>query len=331
MLKFAMEALARYGLEGADVEFIRHNENITYRVIDPRSNRQLLLRIHRPAGAFSLELFGASRHTKEALCAEMQIVECLGRTTDIPVQEPVRSDSGELVTRLQDGTPVTLLTWVSGNTLSDVELSSVTLQRVGEAVAQLHRFSEDHPDRWRDQRYDYGEGMLPHIRARIFAARDVGALSLEQATAAEKAIQEIARRMRELNEMAGTRGLIHSDLSKSNLVLCERGIAPIDFCLCGYGHFAMDLGSLCSHFDSPGDRADILRGYARVHPGGIHPYFIEPFFAMQILLFIATHYGMAAQWNWFSGAMARWVNDAFEPLAAGRVFLMINREDGEKA
>lgn len=45
-------------------------------------------------------------------------------------------------------------------------------------------------------------------------------------------------------QLPGTRGIAHTDLSKSNMIVCDSSIAPIDFGLCGFSHSYMDLGSL---------------------------------------------------------------------------------------
>ena len=48
----ALEALAHYNISATEIELLRHNENLTYRV-----GNEYLLQIHEPAGGFSAEFF----------------------------------------------------------------------------------------------------------------------------------------------------------------------------------------------------------------------------------------------------------------------------------
>ena len=72
-------------------------------------------------------------------------------------------------------------------------------------------------------------------------------------------------------------GIVHSDLSPSNMIITERGIAPIDFCLCGFGHYYMDLGSLYTHFPKPDKRQRMMEGYRESFPGEIETKYISRF------------------------------------------------------
>jgi hypothetical protein len=44
----ANDVLSKYPIARPEIQFIRHNENITYKVIDRISNKNYLLRIHKP-------------------------------------------------------------------------------------------------------------------------------------------------------------------------------------------------------------------------------------------------------------------------------------------
>ena len=98
------EALAHYEFREPRAEFIRHNENATYKLTDAITLNQYVLRIHQSSDSFSLEVFGLQQHRAELLESEMQILLRIGAYTDIPVQRPVRNRDGQLVTRLGDGT-----------------------------------------------------------------------------------------------------------------------------------------------------------------------------------------------------------------------------------
>ena len=48
----ALEALAHYNISATEIDLLRHNENLTYRV-----GNEYLLQIHEPAEGFSEEFF----------------------------------------------------------------------------------------------------------------------------------------------------------------------------------------------------------------------------------------------------------------------------------
>ena len=48
----ALEALAHYNITATEIELLRHNENLTYRV-----GNEYLLQIHEPTEGFSAEFF----------------------------------------------------------------------------------------------------------------------------------------------------------------------------------------------------------------------------------------------------------------------------------
>ncbi len=102
------------------MEFIRHNENLVYKVSD---TKKYIMRIHRPRKGFSLNIFGTSGHTKDFLNSELIILEKLNRLTDIKLQVPVRNTCGNMVSVLSDGTLVTVLEWIDGDDLGKTDLN----------------------------------------------------------------------------------------------------------------------------------------------------------------------------------------------------------------
>ena len=113
----ANEALKQYDIQSPHLEFIRHNENLTYSVTDGISGIRFLLRVHMPVEWFSRI---AIQHTFSALQAEMRLLEAIREGTDIAVQKPVPTRSGEFICRLtnkfgQDPLYATMLTWIDGH------------------------------------------------------------------------------------------------------------------------------------------------------------------------------------------------------------------------
>jgi hypothetical protein len=65
----AAQVIKYYNMEKPVVSYIRHNENLTYHVVDEASGQKYLLRIHQAAYASMTGI----QHTPPALEAEMNL------------------------------------------------------------------------------------------------------------------------------------------------------------------------------------------------------------------------------------------------------------------
>ena len=319
MNEMMAQALGSYELCCPQAELIRHNENMTYRIDD--GHRRYVLRIHKPIAGFSLDIFPPIDRVS-LVENELAIVADLGRGTSLRMQLPVPGKDGAVVQALSDGTPVSLLTWVEGRTVETLNQTPEMLRAIGMMTAKMHLFSERQSfggDRHHRRAYD--QSLLRPIAERIRAANALGTITDAQRQAVMSALDEMRGRFGELDRLH-PQILTHADLSKSNMIVAEDGaITPIDFSLSGYSHFYMDIGGLFGHITNPEDRRRILEGYKEVRNCEILPRYVEPYFAMQVILFVACQYERAAQWDWFGGKMQQWCEEIFQPLAEGRPFL----------
>ncbi|MFF2019905.1 phosphotransferase [Paenibacillus sp. NPDC058177] len=132
-----------YSLVEPIIEFIRHNENITFKVTDKKANRSYLLRIHKPIS----EGLSGVQHTWNGLQAEMRLLQEIAHNNILKVQKPVANREGEWVTDYNSeqfgATFATLLEWIEGSTLT-LEEDNITqiVYKLGEDVARLHKFSQ---------------------------------------------------------------------------------------------------------------------------------------------------------------------------------------------
>ncbi|MEW6723906.1 MAG: hypothetical protein AB1331_03145 [Bacillota bacterium] len=78
--------MEEYEISEPQVEFIRHNENLTCSVTDGQTGERYVLRVHQPIEGFA----ATAQHSHEALEAELQFMEVLGQGT----QRPVRNRAG---------------------------------------------------------------------------------------------------------------------------------------------------------------------------------------------------------------------------------------------
>jgi Ser/Thr protein kinase RdoA (MazF antagonist) len=292
------EALAKYCLGNPEVVFIRHNENQTYKVVDGKC--AYVLRIHKHREGLNFDFLGDGLYSKSALNSEVIIVNELREHTNIPLQSHCANKDGDYVSELSDGTLATMLTWLKGTTLENVEsMTDDTLFNLGVMLGELHTFSRKRSRSWDLNRQRYDSSILRNIIRCIEKGTVNGSISEKQYRAAESAISEIERRMTELDQIPNSTGIIHSDLTKSNLILHDGKIVPIDFCLCGFGYYYLDFGVLFSQFQDPSHQEKIIQGYHSLTGEKVDRRYIEAFEVYQVMLFLAASADTKPDLSWF--------------------------------
>jgi len=316
------EALGLYSLKQPQTELIRHNENMTYKITDV--DKEYVLRIHKRVEGFSTDIHDLNISQTDLIQGELDIISALKNGTDLPMQTPVCGIKRNLVQVLADGTPATLLEWVEGQTVEGAGITPEILKNSGKLMAKMHLFfSQPKEIEKRYLRYSYGQTTLIRIAERIENAAMIKAISSEQSRIILNAIVEMRRRFDELDSIQ-EKQIVHADLSKSNVIVSPNGqLTPIDFSLCGYSHFYMDVGGIFAHIREDDDRKLIIEGYRSVRDCEIQPRYVEPYFVLNILLFIACQYERAKDWDWFPGNLERWCRDIFQPLADKTDFILM--------
>lgn len=118
MIYEAEKVLLHYSFVDPVIEFIRHNENITFKVINKVDDKEYLLRIHKPIS----EGLSGIQHTRDGLQSEMVFLQAIAQKNILQVQKPVENQEGELVTEYDSDelgpTLATLLEWIEGSTLT---------------------------------------------------------------------------------------------------------------------------------------------------------------------------------------------------------------------
>ena len=228
-------------------------------------------RVEGLGGRFVLRIQGPRRRPEEVR-SEAQWLAALRRDTPLGVPEPVRTQSGELVTvATAAGVPepriCVLFRWMPGRFLRK-GLLPVHLERVGAFTAHLH------------------EHALAFAPPPGFTRPPVGALSdteveralrvvAEHASTAdarvlEAALAKSARALKGIAQEPGQVGLIHADLHQFNYLFCGGEVCAIDFDDCGVGPLLYDpavtLNTLGARPNLPELRAALLRGYRSVRP-----------------------------------------------------------------
>jgi len=310
------QSLAQYNLKSPKASLIRHNENATYKITD--SNKTYVLRIHQPTDGFSLEMLHAGFSKLSLIQNEVQIIDDLSKNTDILLQRPVYNLQGSTVSVLTCGTPATLLEWVEGETLDQAAITDELLFAIGRTVATMHEYLATCNQKY--ARFSYDQSLLPHISEAIRLATASNVIAEPQAQTIHSAIAEIAHRLDRLDRTGAKKHIVHSDLYKSNIIQNNRMIAPIDFSLCGYSHFYLDIAALLSHCETENDKQNLLAGYQSICKSEINPYFIEPYSALESLLFLACQHERSSEWDWWDKVVEDACEKEFKPLAARTPF-----------
>lgn len=261
MINEAKKVLLHYSFIEPMIEFIRHNENITFRVTDKRDNKSYLLRIHKPIS----DGFSGLQHTRDGLQSEMVFLQEIDQNNILQVQRPVINQEGELVTEYSSDqfgcSYATLLEWIEGSTLTlDEDNIDQIVYKLGEYVAGLHQFSQPHlPLELHRPVYDTKRIDEALTELRQGANNDV--LNQEDYNVISSVLSIVKEQMAELDARKNSRGYIHADFQRGNVVVSEQNPILIDYCLFGYGYYLFDLGSAASMLKSE-LRKTFLEGYA---------------------------------------------------------------------
>ncbi|WP_340006826.1 phosphotransferase [Paenibacillus sp. FSL K6-0276] len=261
MIIEAEKVLLQYSFIDPMIEFIRHNENITFKVTNKPDNRKYLLRIHKPIS----EGFSGLQHTREGLQSEMFFLREIDQKNILKVQRPVENQKGELVTEYssdQFGTSLaTLLEWIDGSTLTqDEDNIDHIIYRLGENLASLHEFSrtlmplELH-------RPVYNVKKIDETLIELQQGTNNGFLNQEDYDVINSVLSVVKEQLTELDARENSWGFIHADFQLGNVIVSEQNPTLIDYCLFGYGYYLFDLGSASSMLKSE-LRKTLLDGYA---------------------------------------------------------------------
>jgi Ser/Thr protein kinase RdoA (MazF antagonist) len=260
---YAQEAIKHYPLHKASISFIRHNENITFCVLDQVPQQKYLLRIHKP-----INLEFAPRQSV-ILESELLWLENIARDMGalLLVKQPVRNMRGQFVTYIQvegDRTPCTLLKWIAGETLKQrADVTTAIAGELGYVVVLLHQHAKNwrRPAEFMRPIYDHAyfrrqiDSLSKGIDAGIFTAKNFVAM---QHTA-----ESVLIMLTSLDNDKTQWGLIHCDLHYGNYLICQDKVCPIDFSLCGFGYFLFDIGTCLAALPGVEQRQAFINNYAK--------------------------------------------------------------------
>lgn len=128
--------------------------------------------IHKPVDGFQLELVRMGKSILSLIQGEMAVLEYLAQYPALGTQQVYRNSQGQAVTRLRDGTPVTVLGWLEGETLENVSMTESLAYRLGEMIGRLHNVLSGMPRQV--VRYGYDSRLLTSMLRETARARANG-------------------------------------------------------------------------------------------------------------------------------------------------------------
>ena len=297
------EALSDYNITATEIELLRHNENLTYRV-----GNNYLLQIHEPAEGFTADFFYDGIERIEIYKSELAFQAHL-KKHGMQIREAVENRQGERITKLQNGTYVTLSKWIEGESLDKLELNDEICYQIGGMLACLHQKAKGFqvsPVKL------YGKEHCESTKKRIQALENRG-LSIEYSAIMQKCC-DCAKAV--LENVRDEFQMIHGDLSTSNILQTPDGLVPIDFSFFGMGHPMYDLAVLFGNISGLVRRQQIAAGY-RNAGGTIRYDVLDASFILSLLDCIGIHYEQWSKQEWFVPRMGRWHKENLEPYVHG--------------
>jgi Ser/Thr protein kinase RdoA (MazF antagonist) len=259
----AKELLSLYSISEPEIQFIRHNENITFKIIDHVYNKQYLLRIHKPAteGLFGLQ------HTLEGIKSEIKILQELKRKNLLHSQAPIANNLGEYITEykldnVNHPCYATVLEWIEGSTLTLKEDNIKEIAfALGENLALFHECLKEFKPSKDFIRPIYDIDRIDFAIEELKYCVEVNLFSIEHYDIIKKVLILVKNQINELNSRENTFGIIHADMQLGNIVVNNDNPCIIDLGFCGFGYYVFDLGSAATIFPS-NLRQTFLRGYS---------------------------------------------------------------------
>ena len=256
--RVALAALDHYPLPEGRLTFVTHGENTTFRH-DSTAGRHLV-RVHRN------QRHGRGVDSSAAIRSELDWLRAIRADTDLAVPEPLAAHDGAatvLATAAGETRVCSVLRWMNGR-IHEASPRPIHLQRLGEAMARLHRQADAWTPpagfvriRW-DHETFFGDQM-------IYGDTSAAVCWTLLPADVRSRFEAVASRMGDVMAKVTDVGLIHADLHLGNALFDQGTVKLIDFDDCGTGHrlyeLAVAVWELRDRPDYPVFRDALLAGY----------------------------------------------------------------------
>ena len=300
------EATKNYDFKHPEAILIRHNENMTYLIKD--NNQSFLLRIHKTVDGLDLSAGSRNIHRSILIDSEIKLLNQLRMVGKLKTQYPIKNRNNEYITYLENGVPVTLLSWIEGEDLQSTVITDDLAYIIGQAIGKLHNIMSmiSCPSR-----YCYDEVYIDKISDDIRKAYDLKHITEWNYRTMQDALFYIRRVLMEERQQFI---FIHADLSKSNLIYSNDEIIPIDFSLSGYGLAEMDLSDMNWTLHDEKLTSSLFAGYQSVTKHVVNQFFISMFTALYPISYTASHHNNRFQDEKFVKVLDKWCDTILTPF-----------------
>ncbi len=307
-MELVQDFLKMYDITVQKIELLRHNENMTYRVMALEG--EYVLRIHKPVDTMSLSLLSGNIKAETLINGEMELLGYLNKQSELGTQAPIKNRDGNFVTMVGEYYG-TLIRWVSGECLVKEQVTVTCAEKIGRMLAKMHNTLDGHRSM---NRYSYGQDLVERM---IGFYKD----TLKHSVIGAKQLEIIGKMLEKIKEMLDEDYddmiVVHNDLGESNLLVSRENIVPIDFSLSGICVREMDLASLYCHFEDAGIRHAILTGYRDMSEYNISEEKIDVCICYQLLFFIFSQFQVIQRQGWFKEALGYWCEEIFCRILQG--------------
>lgn len=242
-LQGGVESLTnQWGLSShAQVSLLTVSENATFKVTDALTDRQIVVRVHRPG-----------YHTKAEIASELSWIEALRKDSVVTTPAPVPMLNGQIITGFDDqGThrDAVAFEFMQGEEPGQTAKLEAGFQELGAISARLHQ----HTKHWRRPtefvRKTWNFETIAGHSAHWGPWQAALGLNDEGHAILQRAVEQLERQTNEYS-MSGSRfGLIHADLRLANLLDDGERLGVIDFDDCGFGWYGYDFAAAVSFIE----------------------------------------------------------------------------------
>ena len=261
--EFAIDAVAKFGYSlDSKITLINISENATFKVSDPKSGLNTILRIHRPF-----------YHSKQAIQSELDWVQSLRKIQLVRTPSIFPSGSGEQVILAQDSTGeqrhAVMFEFMPGAEPTEDRLVA-DFETLGAITARLHHQAKQwkRPSNFTRFTWDFETALGPN--GHWGSWRDGLAMGQAELATLGKLSETIRKRLDIFGKSEDRFGLVHADMRLANLLVAGEDVTVIDFDDCGFSWYMYDLGSSVSFIEDhplvPDMTAAWVNGYRKVAP-----------------------------------------------------------------
>ena len=247
------EAARRYGLSPSDLAELNAFENFVYEAVN-EDGVELVLRVSH-----------STRRTFDYTLGEVEFVRYLG-AAGIPVSQPILSDSGQFVQRIEDSDPdhyfvVTAFERAEGVVFDDAPplkehyWKPELFRDLGRIFARLHN---------RAQTYKLSNPRFKRQEWYEYDVVDIDRFAPPEEQLVRERTARIIERLKQLPRTPDDYGLIHADLHPHNFCFADGRITVFDFDNCEYAWFVKDIAVILFYVargEPRGQREEAARAF----------------------------------------------------------------------